>query len=63
MLEVPQDVGGRFTVLSAVGLFGAAMCGINIEEMLAGAKVSFVLGDGDIAGQLRRLSKSDELGA
>lgn len=37
LLEVPQDVGGRFSVLSAVGLFSAAMCGINIEEMLAGA--------------------------
>jgi len=37
LLEVPQHVGGRFTVLSAVGLFSAAMCGIDIEEMLAGA--------------------------
>jgi regulator of protease activity HflC (stomatin/prohibitin superfamily) len=31
-----------------------------MQEILAGAKVSFVLGDGDIAGQLRRLTKSDE---
>ena len=37
LLEVPKDVGGRFTVLSAVGLFSAAMCGIDIKEMLAGA--------------------------
>jgi regulator of protease activity HflC (stomatin/prohibitin superfamily) len=32
-----------------------------MQEMLAGAKVSFVLGDGDIAGQLRRLTKADDL--
>ncbi len=32
------------------------------QEILAGAKVSFVLGEGDIAGQLRRLGKSEELG-
>lgn len=37
-LEVPKDVGGRFTVLSAVGLFSAAMCGIDIDELLAGAR-------------------------
>lgn len=37
LLEVPKDVGGRFTVLSAVGLFSAEMCGIDIKELLAGA--------------------------
>lgn len=31
-----------------------------MQEMLAGAKVSFILGDGDIAGQLRRLTKAEE---
>lgn len=36
-LPVPGDVGGRFSVLSPVGLFSAAMCGIDIEAMLAGA--------------------------
>jgi glucose-6-phosphate isomerase len=36
-LEVPDGVGGRFSVLSAVGLFSAAMCGINIRQLLAGA--------------------------
>lgn len=34
---VPDDVGGRFSVLTAVGLFPIAMAGIDIEEMLAGA--------------------------
>ncbi|TSA55685.1 MAG: glucose-6-phosphate isomerase [Planctomycetaceae bacterium] len=37
-LEVPNGVGGRFSVLSAVGLFSAAMCGINISQLLAGAR-------------------------
>jgi len=36
-LPVPGDVGGRFSVLSPVGLFSAAMCGIDIDAMLAGA--------------------------
>src|SRR5688572_13116333 len=36
-LEVPDGVGGRFSVLSAVGLFSAAMCGIDIDALLAGA--------------------------
>ncbi len=37
MLAVPGNVGGRFSVLSPVGLFSAAMCGIDIDELLAGA--------------------------
>lgn len=37
-LELYNDVGGRFSVLSAVGLFSAAMCGIKIDDLLAGAK-------------------------
>lgn len=36
-LIVPDGVGGRFSVLSPVGLFSAAMCGIDIAELLAGA--------------------------
>jgi glucose-6-phosphate isomerase len=36
-LEVPEGVGGRFSVLSAVGLFSAAMCGIDIHALMAGA--------------------------
>ncbi|UCD00173.1 MAG: glucose-6-phosphate isomerase [Phycisphaerales bacterium] len=37
-LEVPDGVGGRFSVLSAVGLLSAAMCGIDIDGLLAGAR-------------------------
>ena len=36
-LEIPDGVGGRFSVLSAVGLFSAAMCEIGIDQLLAGA--------------------------
>ncbi|CAN5468417.1 glucose-6-phosphate isomerase [soil metagenome] len=36
-LEVPDGVGGRFTVMSAVGLFSAGMCGIDIDALLEGA--------------------------
>ncbi len=37
-LEVPADVGGRFSVLSPVGLLPAALVGIDIEGLLAGAR-------------------------
>lgn len=36
-LPVPDGVGGRFSALSPVGLFSAAMCGIDIEGLLDGA--------------------------
>lgn len=36
-LPVPDGVGGRFSVLSPVGLFSAAMCGIDITALLDGA--------------------------
>ena len=34
---IPRGVGGRFSELTPVGLLPAAVCGIDIEEMLAGA--------------------------
>lgn len=37
-LPVPEGVGGRFSVLSPVGLFSAAMCGIDVTALLDGAK-------------------------
>jgi len=37
-LEFPDNVGGRYSVLSPVGLFSAAMCGIDIDALLAGAR-------------------------
>ncbi|QDT69665.1 Glucose-6-phosphate isomerase [Planctomycetes bacterium MalM25] len=38
LYEVPDGVGGRFSVLSAVGLLPAALMGLDIEKLLAGAK-------------------------
>jgi len=37
-LEVPSDVGGRFSVLTPVGFLPALFAGINVEELIAGAK-------------------------
>lgn len=36
-MPVPDGVGGRFSVLSPVGLFSAAMAGIDIDALLDGA--------------------------
>jgi glucose-6-phosphate isomerase len=36
--EIPEEVGGRFSVLSPVGLLSAAVGGIDIHELLAGAR-------------------------
>ncbi len=38
LLTIPENVGGRFSVLSPVGLFPAAMFGVDIKELLAGAR-------------------------
>lgn len=37
-LEIPGLVGGRFSVLSAVGLFPLGLLNITIEQLLAGAQ-------------------------
>ncbi len=36
-LDIPPNVGGRFSVLTAVGTLPAALIGINISDLLAGA--------------------------
>lgn len=35
---VPDDVGGRFSVLTAVGLLPIAVCGADIDKIMEGAK-------------------------
>jgi len=37
-LDIPANIGGRFSVLTAVGLFPALFFGINVQELLDGAK-------------------------
>lgn len=39
-LEIPSNVGGRFSVLTAVGLMSSAVTGIDIESLIDGAKES-----------------------
>src|SRR5690554_1421850 len=41
MFVIPDDVGGRFSVLTPVGLFPFAVKGYNIREMIAGAKAIY----------------------
>ena len=39
---VPDDVGGRFSVLTAVGLLPIAVAGIDIDKLMAGANDAMV---------------------
>ena len=38
VLHLPKNVGGRFSVLSTVGLVPLALCGVDIKALLEGAK-------------------------
>lgn len=40
---IPDDVGGRFSVLTAVGLLPIAVAGIDIDQMMEGARSGFEL--------------------
>jgi glucose-6-phosphate isomerase len=46
-LSVPADVGGRFSVLSPVGLLPGALVGIDIEALLSGARRAVERADAD----------------
>ena len=37
---IPSDVGGRYSVLTAVGLLPIAVAGINIDELMQGASLA-----------------------
>jgi len=50
-LPIPANVGGRFSVLSAVGLLSAAVGGVDVDELLAGA--------GEMDGQCRAAGMAD----
>ncbi len=43
MLDLPPNVGGRFSVLTTVGLLSAAVTGIDIRALLAGAAYGYEL--------------------
>ena len=47
---VPRDVGGRFSVLSPVGLFPAAVAGVDVRSLLKGARAQKEDMAGDDAG-------------
>lgn len=38
VLEIPEKVGGRYSVFSAVGLFPLAMLGVDVKELVRGAE-------------------------
>src|SRR6185295_15743555 len=46
-LNVPPEVGGRFSVLSPVGLLPAALVGIDIDGLLRGATEALRRADSD----------------
>lgn len=52
---VPGNVGGRFSVFSPVGLLPAALCGIDIQKILRGAR------DANQAGWMRELDDNPSL--
>ncbi len=43
-LGIPKEVGGRYSVFSAVGLVPLALCGINIRELARGAEAACMQG-------------------
>lgn len=40
---IPNNIGGRYSVLTPVGLLPIAVAGVNIEQLLAGAKQAAIL--------------------
>ncbi len=44
---VPDDVGGRFSVLTAVGLLPIAVCGADIDKLMSGARDAMDIYAGD----------------
>ncbi|BAF72882.1 glucose-6-phosphate isomerase [Sulfurovum sp. NBC37-1] len=39
VLHLPNNIGGRFSVLSTVGLVPLALCGVDIQALLNGARI------------------------
>ncbi len=51
MLEIPPNVGGRFSVLSPVGVLPAAIMGIDVRALLGGAAHVTLLAEHDTLGR------------
>lgn len=50
MFKIPRNVGGRYSVLTAVGLLPMAVANINFEDILDGAQfASFVFNNRDVS--------------
>lgn len=50
MFKIPKNVGGRYSVLTAVGLLPMAVANINFEDILDGAQfASFVFNNKDVS--------------
>lgn len=50
---IPDDVGGRFSVLTPVGLFPFACVGLNIKKIISGAKnANDIFGSSDLVSNL-----------
>ncbi len=39
--SIPDDIGGRFSILTAVGLLPIAVAGIDIEQIMKGAQMAY----------------------
>ena len=51
-LEFPEDVGGRYSALTSVGLFPMAAAGVNIRELVRGAlDLVFQMVDSAVCGK------------
>ena len=59
VFDIPENVGGRFSVLSNVGLVFAALIGIDIQELLTGASdmADSFFKDSDDLNQAWKLAK------
>jgi glucose-6-phosphate isomerase len=46
-LEIPPEIGGRFSVLTAVGLLPAALVGVDIASLVSGARKALARAESD----------------
>ena len=54
---VPDDVGGRYSVLTAVGLLPIAVAGVDLAELMGGAQEMMVGSTATLVGIVRLVSK------